>query len=62
VSNHIQYDTANAAAQPLLDAAVRSDPVIFPPADVLARLSFTADLGPEVDKLYADGWKQVQDA
>jgi len=62
VSNHIRYDTANAAAQPLLDAAIRSDPVIFPPADVLAKLSFTDDLGPEVEKLYADGWKQVQGA
>ena len=49
-------------AQPLLDAAIRSDPVIFPPADVLAKLSFTDDLGPEVEKLYADGWKQVQGA
>ena len=62
VSNHIQYDTANAAAVPLLDDAVANNPIIFPPADVLARLSFTADLGPDVEKLYADGWKQVQDA
>ncbi len=62
VSNFIQYDTANAAAVSLLDAAVRDDPVIFPPADVLSRLSFTADLGSDVDKLYADGWSTVQGA
>ena len=62
VANSIQYDTANSAAVPLLSDAVANNPVIFPPADVLSRLSFTADLGPEVEKLYADGWKQVQGA
>ncbi len=62
VSNFIQYDTANAAAVSMLDAGVRDNPIVFPPADVLSRLSFTADLGPDVEKLYADGWGQVQGA
>ncbi len=62
VSNYVRYDTANTAAVPLLDPDVANDPVIFPPADVLARLSFTADLGTDIEKLYLDGWKQVQDA
>jgi hypothetical protein len=46
----------------LLDADVANDPVIFPPADVLDRLSFTAGLGPDVEKLYVDGWGQVKGA
>ncbi len=61
-ANVIQYDTANPAAMPLLDPAVRDNPVIFPPADVLDRLSFTAALGADVEKLYADGWSRVQGA
>jgi spermidine/putrescine-binding protein len=62
VANHVRYDTANAAAIPLLDPDVANDPVIFPPPDVLNRLSFTADLGPDIEKLYVDGWGQVQGA
>jgi spermidine/putrescine-binding protein len=62
VANYVRYDTGNAAAVPLLDPDVANDPVIFPPQDVLDRLSFTADLGPDVEKLYADGWSQVQGA
>ncbi len=46
----------------MLDPGVRDDPVVFPPADVLGRLSFTADLGPDIEKLYEDGWGQVQGA
>jgi spermidine/putrescine-binding protein len=59
VANHIQYDTGNAAAVPLLDAAIRGNPVIFPPPDVLQRTVFTTNLGAEVDALYAAAWKQV---
>ncbi len=62
VANYVRYDTGNAAAIPLLDPDVANDPVIFPPPDVLDRLSFTADLGPDVEKLYVDGWGQVQGA
>ena len=61
-ANHIQYDTANQAAVPMLDPTVRDNPVIFPPGDVLSRLSFTVALGSDGEKLYADGWKRVQDA
>jgi spermidine/putrescine-binding protein len=49
VSNFIRYDTANAAAVSMLDAGVRDDPIVFPPADVLRRLSFTANLGPDTE-------------
>lgn len=61
-ANVIQYDTGNQAATPFLDPAVKDNPVIFPPADVLDRLSFTAALGPDAEKLYAEGWARVQDA
>ncbi len=61
-SNVIRYDTGNQAAVPMLDPTVKNDPVIFPPADVLDRLSFTAALGADTEKLYEEGWERVQDA
>jgi putrescine transport system substrate-binding protein len=60
-SDFIQYDTANEAAQPLLSPAVRNNTVIFPTAAELARLEFTVDLGGD-ERLYAEGWKKVQQA
>ncbi len=61
VSNFIRYYTANGAATDLLDPSVRNDPVIFPPPEVLDRLSFTVDLG-EHERLYTEAWKKVQAA
>lgn len=61
-ANVIQYDTGNQAATQFLDPEVKDNPVIFPPADVLDRLSFTAALGADTEKLYAEGWQRVQDA
>jgi putrescine transport system substrate-binding protein len=40
-SNFTQYANANAPARPLVDAAVRDNPNIYPPADVSARLFVT---------------------
>jgi putrescine transport system substrate-binding protein len=37
-SNFIQYANANLASQPLLDAEVRDNPLIYPPPDMLSRL------------------------
>jgi len=61
VANFVKVDTGNAKAVPLLDPAVRDDPAVFPPADVLARTTFTADLGP-ANALYDAAWKRVQAA
>jgi len=61
VANFVKIDTGNAKATPLLDPAVRNDPIVFPPADVLARTTFTADLG-DANALYDAAWKRVQSA
>ena len=60
-SDFIQYNTANQAALADLDPSVRNNPVIFPPADELARLQFTVDLGGD-ERLYSEGWKKVMKA
>jgi putrescine transport system substrate-binding protein len=37
-ANYVGQATVNAAAMPMIDAALRNDPGIYPPAEVLARL------------------------
>ncbi|ASO19338.1 spermidine/putrescine transport system substrate-binding protein [Actinoalloteichus hoggarensis] len=56
----VQYGSPNDAALPLIDEALRNDPLVYPPEDELARLPFTADLGPEVEARYADAWTRVK--
>jgi spermidine/putrescine-binding protein len=62
VATFAGVDTGNAAAAGLIDPALSQDPVVFPPPEVLATLTFTADLGDEVEGLYVDAWQLVQDA
>jgi putrescine transport system substrate-binding protein len=61
IANFVKVDTGNAKAVPLMDPAVRDNPVVFPPADVLAKAVFTQDVG-DAEKLYQDEWSRVQSA
>lgn len=40
-SNHVRYANANAAATPLVDAAIRNDPAAYPPPEIARRLFVT---------------------
>ena len=57
----MHYSTPNRAAIPLLPESIRSNPAIFPPADVLARLELIEDLG-EATVLYDRLWTEVKSA
>jgi spermidine/putrescine transport system substrate-binding protein len=57
----VRVDTGNEAAREFLPDEILSDPVVFPPEEILDRLYFTADLGDSED-LYDEAWKRVQDA
>ena len=59
VSGGAKVDTGNALAFDLIPADIRNNPVIFPPADVLAKLSFLNDLG-DAESLYNDAWKRIR--
>lgn len=54
------YATANAAAKPLLDPAIASDPAIFPDADVMARLFTPAPQTEEQDREITRMWTEVK--
>lgn len=59
VSRFVQVDTGNRAARDLLPQQLLDDEVVFPPADVLERLVFTAHLG-KAEDLYTAGWSRVR--
>jgi putrescine transport system substrate-binding protein len=59
VAQFARVDTGNAAAVDLLDPSLAGDPVVFPPPDVLAGLTFTADLGDQVETRYREAWERV---
>lgn len=59
-TNYIHYANPVSKATPLVDAAIRNDPTIYPPADVAAKM-FTYSINPpEVDKLYTRLWTEVK--
>jgi len=55
----MQYSSPNRAAVPLLPPAIRENPAIFPPADVVARTEAIEDLGPAT-VLYDRLWTEVK--
>ena len=61
LTNAISYGSPNKAAEPFIDKAILDNPLIYPPADVLAKLPFQKDLGEEEIK-YADRWTKVKTA
>ncbi len=55
----MQYSSPNRAALALLPPAIRDNPAIFPPADVVARTEIIEDLGPAT-VLYDRLWTEVK--
>jgi len=59
ISNYTQFSTPNAAARPLIEKALLENPAIYPPAEVLERLEFLKDLGPQ-SRLIDQVWTQIK--
>ncbi|MCA6225042.1 MAG: spermidine/putrescine ABC transporter substrate-binding protein [Phenylobacterium sp.] len=62
ISETILYPTPNAAAKALMPADYRANPVIFPPADVLAKCEYGAFEGAEKASLYEEVITRVRAA
>ncbi len=60
ISNYVAYASGNAAALPLVEEEIRTDPGIYPPAEVQAKLFTFAVLPPEVDRLYTRVWTTLK--
>ncbi|WP_031341053.1 extracellular solute-binding protein, partial [Xanthomonas maliensis] len=59
-TNFIHYANPIPAATPLVDAAIRNDPTIYPPPEVSERMFTYAINPPEVDRLYTRLWTEIK--
>jgi spermidine/putrescine transport system substrate-binding protein len=62
IIEEIQYPTPNAAARALMPESYRDNPVIFPPADILARSEYGAFEGDERARLYEEIFTRISAA
>jgi len=59
LTNAVNYGSPNKAAVPYIDKAILDNPLIYPPADVLAKLPFQKALSDEDELKYSDRWTEV---
>ena len=56
----MQFPNGNAAATPLLDEAIRTDPGIYPSQDVLKKLYTFPDLDPKTQRAMTRSWTKIK--
>jgi len=61
LTNYVRYGSPNRAALPFIDRDIVEDPLIYPPATILDKLSFLKDLG-ETELEYSDRWTEIKTA
>lgn len=57
LTNYTFYASPNAAARPLIDPAITSNPSIFPPQSVMDKLEFIRDVGdvtPQIEQMWTE--------
>jgi spermidine/putrescine-binding protein len=59
IVNDVHYAGANQAALPIIDEAIRNDPAIYPPREVLDRCELIEDLG-ETTPLLDELWTEIK--
>jgi spermidine/putrescine-binding protein len=61
LTNFVNYGSPNKAATKFISKDIIANPLIYPPADVLAKLPFQKDIGEDEIK-YSDRWTKVKTA
>jgi spermidine/putrescine transport system substrate-binding protein len=61
LTNYVSYGSPNKAAEPFISKSILNNPLIYPPAAVLAKLPFQKDIG-EDELKYSDRWTTVKSA
>jgi putrescine transport system substrate-binding protein len=56
ITNQVRYPNAIPASRPLVDAAVRDDPNVYPTAEALARTFTVNALAPAAERARSRGW------
>ena len=60
ISEYVSYASANAAAKPLVSEALRNDPAVYPPEDVIAKLHDTRKLPLEENDVRQRAWTAIK--
>jgi putrescine transport system substrate-binding protein len=60
ISNYIKYPNGNAASLLLIEAAVRSDPAVYPDAETRARLVTSVPVPLNYSRLVARAWTRFR--
>jgi putrescine transport system substrate-binding protein len=60
ITNAVRFPNGNAAATPLVDKDITSDPGIYPPADVQAKLYAIADLPAATQRILTRSWTTIK--
>ena len=60
IVNYVQFPSANAAATPLVDEAIRTDPGIYPSQEVLQKLYTFTDLDPKTQRTMTRSWTRIK--
>lgn len=60
ITNYVAYASPNTAATPLVDPEISSDPGVYPPADVLAKLVDPVTLPPETTRERVRAWTTIK--
>ena len=60
ITDYVAFANPNLASLPLLDPAVRNDPGIFPPPEIMERLVSAAELSPTSQRARTRAWTRIK--
>ncbi|AVO52758.1 polyamine ABC transporter substrate-binding protein [Ectopseudomonas mendocina] len=60
ITNYVQFPNGNAAATPLVDEALRTDPGVYPTPEVLKKIYTFPDLPPAVQRNMTRSWTKIK--
>ena len=60
LTDYLQFPSANDQATPLVEESIRTDPGIYPPADVMSKLYTFPDLPAKTQRLITRSWTKIK--
>ena len=60
ITNYVQFPNGNAAATPLVDEAIRTDPGVYPSQEVLQKLYTFPDLDAKTQRTMTRSWTKIK--
>ena len=60
ISNSVHYANGNTAADPLVNATIKADPAIYPPAEVMKNLFALESMPQKIDRVRTRVWSAVK--